>query len=33
MDNKVLFKNLSYKIIGILFEVYNNLGYGYKEKY
>ncbi|MBI3638476.1 GxxExxY protein [Candidatus Wolfebacteria bacterium] len=26
-------KELSYKIIGILFDVYNNLGGGYQEKY
>jgi GxxExxY protein len=31
--NKVIHKELSYKIVGILFEVYNELGYGYKEKY
>ena len=30
---KVIHKELSYKIVGILFEVYNELGYGYKEKY
>ena len=30
---KVVHKDLSYKIVGILFEVYNELGYGYKEKY
>ncbi|MFH1326356.1 MAG: GxxExxY protein [Candidatus Falkowbacteria bacterium] len=32
-DNKVLHKDLSYQIVGILFETYNQLGYGYKEKY
>ncbi|KKS35295.1 MAG: hypothetical protein UU95_C0002G0001 [Parcubacteria group bacterium GW2011_GWC2_42_12] len=32
-EGKVLYKDLSYKIVGILFEVYNELGYGYKEKY
>ncbi|MBU4331702.1 GxxExxY protein [Patescibacteria group bacterium] len=31
--NKVIHKDLSYKIVGILFEVYNDLGYGYQEKY
>ena len=29
----LVYPELSYKIIGILFEVYNSLGYGYKEKY
>jgi GxxExxY protein len=32
-DGIVIYKDLSYKIVGILFEVYNQLGYGYKEKY
>lgn len=27
------YKDLSYKLVGILFEVYNELGYGYKEIY
>ena len=30
---KILYKELSYEIVGILFEVFNKLGYGYKEKY
>jgi len=33
MDDKIVYKELSYAIVGILFEVYNQLGYGYKEKY
>lgn len=33
MEEKILYKDLSYKIVGVLFEVYNELGYGYKEKY
>ncbi|MBI4779311.1 hypothetical protein HY797_02575 [Candidatus Falkowbacteria bacterium] len=32
-EEKILYKDLSYKIVGVLFEVYNELGYGYKEKY
>ncbi|PIR92120.1 GxxExxY protein [Candidatus Falkowbacteria bacterium CG10_big_fil_rev_8_21_14_0_10_44_15] len=31
--NKVIYPELSYRIIGTLFEVYNELGAGYKEKY
>ncbi len=30
--DKVIYKNLSYKIVGVLYEVYNELGYGYQEK-
>ena len=29
----LIYPELSYKIIGILFEVYNDLGAGYQEKY
>jgi len=29
----LIYPELSYKIIGILFEVYNNLGPGYQERY
>jgi GxxExxY protein len=32
-SDKIIYPELSYKIMGILFEVYNELGYGYKEKY
>lgn len=30
---KILYKELSYKIVGILYDVYNELGSGYQEKY
>lgn len=29
----LLYPNLSYKVVGVLFEVYKELGSGYKEKY
>lgn len=32
-DGGVIYKKLSYQIMGIIFEVYNELGYGFKEKY
>ncbi len=32
-EEKVFHKELSFIIVGILFEVYNELGYGYQEKY
>jgi GxxExxY protein len=31
--SKVIYKELSYQIIGVMFNVYNDLGYGYQEKY
>lgn len=31
-NNKILYKELSYKIIGLAMEVYNKLGYGFLEK-
>ena len=31
--SKVIYPELSYAVVGILFEVYNELGAGYKEKY
>ena len=31
--NKIIYKDLSYEIMGAVFEVYNNLGFGFKEKY
>lgn len=30
---ELLYKELSYKIVGVLFNIYNELGYGYQEKY
>jgi GxxExxY protein len=29
---KLIYKDLSYKIVGVLYDVYNELGYGYKER-
>ncbi len=31
-SSKIIYKDLSYDIVGVLYEVYNNLGYGYREK-
>lgn len=35
LNNKtdLVYPELSYKIVGLLYEVYNELGYGYQEKY
>lgn len=32
-EEKVIYKELSYKLVGVLYEVFNKLGYGYKEKF
>lgn len=31
--NKLIYPELSYKIIGVIFDVFNELGYGYQERY
>ncbi|MFC1623083.1 GxxExxY protein [Patescibacteria group bacterium] len=31
--SKIIYKDLSYEIVGAIFEVYNELGYGFKERY
>ena len=33
MESDLIYPNLSYKIVGVLFEVYNDMGHGYQEKY
>lgn len=33
MKDKVVYKKLSYEIVGTLFDVFNELGYGYQEKH
>jgi len=30
---EIIYKDLSYNIVGVMFEVYNELGYGYQEKH
>ncbi|MDD4271917.1 MAG: GxxExxY protein [Patescibacteria group bacterium] len=30
---EIIYKDLSYNIVGIMFEVFNELGYGYQEKH
>lgn len=32
LKSDVLYPDISYKLVGILFKVYNNLGYGYNER-
>lgn len=32
-NSKIVYPKLSYKIMGIVFGAYNDLGYGYQEKY
>ena len=31
--NKIVYHDLSYRLVGLMFKVYNNLGYGLQEKY
>src|SRR3990172_6070377 len=31
--SELLFPELSYQLVGVLFDVHNTLGYGYQEKY
>lgn len=33
VKSNIIYPELSYQIVGILFSVFNSLGYGYKEKY
>ncbi|MCX6746352.1 MAG: GxxExxY protein [Candidatus Parcubacteria bacterium] len=33
MDDKIIYRELSYEIVGVLFEVFDELGYGHKESY
>ena len=33
MGDKVLYKELSYEVVGVLFDVFVDVGYGYSEKY
>lgn len=33
MIQKLIYPELSYKLIGLAFRIYNQLGYGYQEKY
>jgi len=31
--DKIIYRELSYQIVGVMYDVYNTLGYGYQEKY
>jgi len=33
MKSDLIYPNFSYKVVGILYDVYNELGFGYQEKY
>lgn len=33
IKRELIYPKLSYKIVGLLFKVYNELGFGYREKY
>jgi len=33
LATKLVYKDLSYEIVGVLFETYNELGYGFREKH
>jgi len=33
MEKKIIYKDLSFKLIGIAYKVYNSLGFGLQEKY
>jgi GxxExxY protein len=30
---KLIYPELSYKVVGLIYKIYNDLGYGYQEKY
>ncbi len=32
-EDKVLYRELSYEVVGVLFDVYNEVGYGHREKH